>query len=293
MAAYLLIIYWIYEEVKTVVKRVTVMISNVSRITILFLVITLFLVVPGLAQEEEEFFEEEFEEEFDEEFMDDEEFFDDEEVLDEEDAFLEGDEFGEDDFFEDEGELQFGGELEEEPEEDFGEEDNRLGFTVQIVGALPGLPGNTSGGTSVFYPTYKNSALAKWVSPTPFFRISVDFPNYLELGPIGFRTGVDIGMASFESDPDVLPIDGKFGGIAAFGVATTTFGVTNLKLGVGIVGSSPAYMASQSFGFSLGSSLDLRLGIRATTAYGPPEEIKREGTHASWVDAFVAFGISF
>ena len=118
MAAYLLIIYWIYEEVKTVVKRVTVMISNVSRITILFLVITLFLVVPGLAQEEEEFFEEEFEEEFDEEFMDDEEFFDDEEFLDEEDAFLEGDEFGEDDFFEDEGELQFGGELEEEPEED-------------------------------------------------------------------------------------------------------------------------------------------------------------------------------
>ena len=62
---------------------------------------------------------------------------------------------------------------------------------------------------------------------------------------------------------------------------------------VGIVGSSPAYMASQSFGFTLGPSLDLRLGIRATTAYGPPEEIKREGTHASWVDAFVAFGMTF
>ena len=265
------------------------MISSISRITILFLVITLFLVVPGLAQEEEEFFEEEF----DEEFMDDEEFLDDDEFLDEEDTFLEGDEFGEDDLFEDEGDLEFGGELEEEPEEDFGEEDNRLGITVQIVGALPGLPGNTSGGTGVFYPTYKNSALTKWVSPTPFFRISVDFPNYLELGSIGFRTGVDIGIASFESDPDVLPVDGKFGGITAFGVATTTFGVTNLKLGVGIVGSSPAYMASQSFGFALGPSLDLRLGIRATTAYGPPEEIKREGTHASWVDAFVAFGISF
>ena len=289
MAAYLLIIFWIYEEVNLVVKRVAVMISSISRITILFLVITLFLVVPGLAQEEEEFFEEEF----DEEFMDDEEFLDDDEFLDEEDTFLEGDEFGEDDLFEDEGDLEFGGELEEELEEDFGEEDNRLGITVQIVGALPGLPGNTSGGTSVFYPTYKNSALTKWVSPTPFFRISVDFPNYLELGSIGFRTGVDIGMTSFESDPDVLPVDGKFGGITAFGVATTTFGVTNLKLGVGIVGSSPAYMASQSFGFALGPSLDLRLGIRATTAYGPPEEIKREGTHASWVDAFVAFGMTF
>ena len=286
---YLLIIFWIYEELKLVVKRVAVMISSISRITILFLVITLFLVVPGLAQEEEEFFEEEF----DEEFMDDEEFLDDDEgFLDEEDSFLEGDEFGEDGLFEDEGDLEFGGELEEELEEDFGEEDNRLGITVQIVGALPGLPGNTSGGTSVFYPTYKNSALTKWVSPTPFFRISVDFPNYLELGSIGFRTGVDIGMASFESDPDVLPVDGKFGGITAFGVATTTFGVTNLKLGVGIVGSSPAYMASQSFGFALGPSLDLRLGIRATTAYGPPKEIKREGTHASWVDAFVAFGIT-
>lgn len=271
-------------------KRVTEIISNISRITILFLVITLFLMVPGLAQEEEEFFEEEF----DEEFMDDEEFFDDEEFLDEEDTFLEGDEFGEDDFFEDEGDIEFGGELEEESEEeDFGEEDNSSGITVQIVGALPGLPGNTSGGTSVFYPTYKNSSLAKWISPTPFFRISIDFPNYLELGSVGFRTGVDIGMASFESDPDVLPIDGKFGGITAFGVVTTTFGVTNLKLGVGIVGSSPAYMASQSFGFALGPSLDLRLGVRATTAYGPPEEIKREGTHASWVDAFVAFGITF
>ena len=290
MAAYLLIIFWIYEEVKLVVKRVSVMISSISRITILFLVITLFLVVPGLAQEEEEFFEEEF----DEEFMEDEEFLDDDEFLDEEDTFLEGDEFGEDDFFEDEGDLEFGGELEEElEEEDFGGEDSRLGITVQIVGALPGLPGNTSGGTGVFYPTYKNSALTKWVSPTPFFRISVEFPNYLELGSIGFRTGVDIGIASFESDPDVLPVDGKFGGITAFGVATTTFGVTNLKLGVGIVGSSPAYMASQSFGFALGPSLDLRLGIRATTAYSPPEEIKREGTHASWVDAFVAFGISF
>ena len=290
MVGYLLIIFWIYEELKLVVKRVAVMISSISRITILFLVITLFLVVPGLAQEEEEFFEEEF----DEEFMDDEEFLDDDEFLDEEDTFLEGDEFGEDDFFEDEGDLEFGGELEEEPEEeDFGEEDSRLGITVQIVGALPGLPGNTSGGTGVFYPTYKNSALTKWVSPTPFFRISVDFPNYLELGSIGFRTGVDIGMTSFESDPDVLPVDGKFGGITAFGVATTTFGVTNLKLGVGIVGSSPAYMASQSFGFALGPSLDLRLGIRATTAYGPPEEIKREGTHASWVDAFVAFGMTF
>ena len=73
MAAYLLIIFWIYEEVKLVMKRVAVMISSISRITILFLVITLFLVVPGLAQEEEEFFEEEF----DEEFMDDEEFLDD------------------------------------------------------------------------------------------------------------------------------------------------------------------------------------------------------------------------
>ena len=291
MAAYLSIIFWIYKEVKLVVKRVAVMISSISRITILFLVITLFLVVPGLAQEEEEFFEEEF----DEEFMDDEEFLDDDEgFMDEEDTFLEGDEFGEDDFFEDEGDLEFGGELEEELEEDdFGEEDSRSGITVQIVGALPGLPGNTSGGTGVFYPTYKNSALTKWVSPTPFFRISVDFPNYLELGSIGFRTGVDIGIASFESDPDVLPVDGKFGGITAFAVATTTFGVTNLKLGVGIVGSSPAYMASQSFGFALGPTLDLRLGIRATTAYGPPEEIKREGTHASWVDAFVAFGMTF
>ena len=260
------------------------LILNLSRFMTLFLIVLLLGIGPLYAQEEEEFFEGEF----DEEFLDEEEGF-----FDDEDAFLEDDEFNEDEFFDEEGDLEFGGEAEEEAaEEEFDEGDTRQGYTIQISGVLPGMPGKTSAGASVFYPTYKNSSLAKWISPTPFFRVSVDFPFYFEFGSIGFRAGLDVGMASFETDPDVLPIGGKFGGLSAFGVVTVPIGVTNLRFGAGIVGTSPAYMASQSFGFALGPALDVRFGLRATTAYNPPDEIKRDGTHASWVDGFVSVGLT-
>lgn len=260
------------------------LILRISRVITLVLMVELLGMAPLTAQEEEEFFEEEFGEEF---------FEEGDEFLDEEDEFLEGDEFGEDEFFDEEGDLEFGGEEEVGTVEEFDEGDTRSGYTIQVTGALPGMPGKTSAGTSVFYPTYKNSSLAKWISPTPFFRVSIDFPFYFELGPIGFRAGLDVGMAAFETDPDVLPIGGKFGGLSAFAVATVPIGVTNLRFGAGMVGSSPAYMASQSYGFALGPAFDLRIGLRATTAYSPPDEIKRDGTHASWVDGFVSVGFTF
>ena len=52
-------------------------------------------------------------------------------------------------------------------------------------------------------------------------------------------------------------------------------------------------MAVQSVGMALGEMLDLRLGVRATSAYNVPDGLTTTGTHMSWVDAFMALGMTF
>ena len=86
---------------------------------------------------------------------------------------------------------------------------------------------------------------------------------------------------------------GKFGGIGFFGVVTIPSGPANLRLGVGMLGTSPAYMAVQCIGMALGDMLDLRLGVRSTAAYNVPDGLTTAGTHMSWVDAFMALGMTF
>ncbi len=195
-----------------------------------------------------------FEEEFGEEFLDEEGF------LEEEDFPLEGDEFGDEEFFDEEG-------------------------TITVSGGMP---------------TFRNSTLLPWLG-TPNGRVSVDLPSYLSIGPIGFRLGAEVGTYDFTYDEtgltiknkDVLPLKGKFGGIGFFGVITIPSGPANLRLGMGMLGTSPAYMAVQSIGMALGDLLDLRLGIRATAAYNVPDGLTTAGTHMSWVDAFMALGVTF
>ena len=251
-----------------------------------FISLFLFLaVVPCQAQEEEEFFEEEFDEEFlDEDFLDEEGF------MDEEDAFLEGEEFGEDEFFEEEGDIgdeDFGGfdeEMGELFEEDF-EGDTRVGYTIMVSGGMP---------------TFRNSTLLPWLG-SPNGRIGVDLPFYLSLGPIGFRVGAEVGFYGFAydetgldvQDKKVLPLEGQFGGVGFFGIVTIPSGPANLRFGAGMLGTSPAYMAVQSLGFAVGDIMDLRLGVRATAAYNVPDGLTTAGTHMSWVDAFIAFGVTF
>tara|TARA_Y100001956_G_scaffold26773_2_gene26598 strand:- start:3361 stop:4143 length:783 start_codon:yes stop_codon:yes gene_type:complete len=233
-----------------------------------------------------------FEDEFGDEFLDE-----DEDFLDEEDFPLESDdfddEFGEDEFLD-----------EEEFDEDFddgemlgfddGEEtmlatnyegDTRQGYTVMLYGGMP---------------TFRNSTLLPWLG-IPNGRIGIDLPFYLSFGPIGFRVGGEVGTYDFEfddtglnvTDKKLLPLGGKFGGIGLFGVVTVSSGPANLKVGMGMVGTSPAYMAVQSLGIALGDLMDLRLGVRATAAYNIPDGLSTSGTHMSWVDAFMALGATF
>jgi hypothetical protein len=62
---------------------------------------------------------------------------------------------------------------------------------------------------------------------------------------------------------------------------------------MGMLGTSPAYMAVQSIGVAVADIVDLRLGVRATAAYNVPDGLTTAGTHMSWVDAFIALGTTF
>ena len=262
--------------------------NNMRKRLFWFISCFLFLaVVPSQAQEEEEFFEEEFGEEF----------LDEEGFLDEEDSFLEGEEFGEEEFFEEGDQLDdedlsgfdedFGGfdeELDESFEEDF-EGDTRVGYTIMVSGGMP---------------TFRNSTLLPWLGSFNG-RIGVDLPFYLSLGPIGFRVGGEVvfyGFAYDETglevqDKEVLPLEGQFGGVGFFGIVTIPSGPANLRFGAGLLGTSPAYMAVQSLGFAVSDIMDFRLGVRATAAYNVPDGLTTTGTHMSWVDAFMALGLTF
>ena len=226
----------------------------------------------GLDFEDEEF-SLDGEEMFDDEFSDD-EFSDDE---------FGNDEFGDDEFSIDDSFAS----SETLTLEQNSEGDTRTGYSVLVSGGIP---------------VFRNSTLLDW-NGSPSGRISIDLPNYFTIGPIGFRIGAEFVNYGFSYDEtglnindqnrDQLPLKGKLNGIGFFGVSTFTSGPGNLRVGIGMLNTSPAYTFAQSIGFALGRVLDIRLGIRGTVAYNVPNEIPTDGTHISWVDSFMAMGITF
>ena len=233
--------------------------------------------VPGMTysqQEEDEGIfwgeEEEFEGfEEDEFLLEDEEFFEeDEEFFEEDEEFLEEEEFLEDEEF-------FLGEEEAEEEEqtsvEFAEEARREGFTIQVSAASPG---------------YVNHALMTWNSSVDF-RASVDLPMLLQIGPVKFRLGAEVTTFRFKNH---LPIRGEFGGVGFLGMVMFPAGPSNVQIGAGVMGSTPAFVAAQSFGMSVANLFDVRIGVRSTTTFGVPEELKASGARAAWMDGFVAVG---
>ena len=234
------------------------------------------------AQEEEGIFWGEEEESFgDEEF-----FGDDEEIFDEEEGFFEEDEgefeeedLGEEEEFFDEAEDDEFDEFLVEEEEAVDEADEsgvglarkaeQEGFTIQLSAASPG---------------YVNSTLMTWNS---FFdlRLGLELPFIMQLGPVKFRLGLEVGSFKFEN---YLPVGGVFKGVSGAAILSIPAGDSRIKLGVGIAGSSPAIVASQSFGIPVGESLIMRIGVRSTAAADPPPEVKTYGSMAAWLDGFVA-----
>ena len=222
---------------------------------------------PLCAQEEEEgegIIWGEEEEGFDEDFFgEDEEFFDEGEELFEEEFGAE-EEFGDelDQFLEEDELLEEGFE-----EESFDEEPVDFGYNVRL---------------SVASPSYVNNTLMTWNSFMDV-RLGADLPFSFRVGPIRMRLGAEVVTYKFEN---YLPVGGKFNGVGIYGMMTFPAGPSDMHLGVGVLGSSPAVVLGQSFGIPYRDNVILKLGTRATMLANPPEQIKAIGPAAAWLEGF-------
>jgi len=252
----------------------------ISFILGLLLVLTPFSILS--AQDEgddavEEIFwgDEEVDEGLDEEF----DFSEDEELGDDD---LEGfefedegfdDEFGEDDeFTEDDGGEDFAEDF-AEPEENIQEVAQRLGYTLNLIGSSPSF---------VSHPlqTY-NSGVD--------FRAAFEFPMLLQMGPFRFRLGAEVGTFKFKN---YKPIGGTFSGVHITGIISFPAGPGQVRLGGGVVGKGFGFIAENSYGMTIGNALDLRVGLRSTTAFGVKDSAKNNLGTVSWMDGTVSIGVN-
>ena len=208
-----------------------------------------------------------------EEFIDD-EFSDDEFIDDEGFEFGDEDDLGfEDDFAEDE-DLSFEDDfIEEEPEEDLSEIAQRMGYSINIAGSSP---------------TFVNHQLSTYNSGIDF-RISFELPMLMEFGPLRFRLGVEVGTFKFTN---YKPIGGEYSGVHITGILSFPAGPGQVKVGGGLIGSGFGFILENSYGLTLGNSLDLRVGVRSTTAFGIKDSAKNDLGTVSWFDGLIIFGVT-
>tara|TARA_B100001029_G_scaffold86051_1_gene70657 strand:+ start:237 stop:800 length:564 start_codon:yes stop_codon:yes gene_type:complete len=122
------------------------------------------------------------EEEEDEEFFDeDEEFLEDDEDFEEDpDAFF--DEEEEDEFYDDEGEFEEEEFDEEMSSTDLSDAALKMGYTLTLHGASPAL---------VSHSLYTYNSFVN-------FRLGVEMPILMQVGPLRFRLGAELGTVKFE-----------------------------------------------------------------------------------------------
>jgi hypothetical protein len=259
-------------------KHKTQTLFPISLMLGLFLIFTPFSILT--AQEEDDAVEEIFwgdeeedadlEEEFD--FSEDEEFGEDDlEGFEFEDDALD-EEFGEDEF-DDEGGIDFSEDFEEEPEEDIGAVADRLGYTLNIIGSSPGFVNHS-------LRTY-NSGMN--------FRATFEFPMLLQMGPVRFRLGAEVGTFKFTN---YKPIGGTYSGVHVTGILSFPAGPGQVRLGGGMIGKGFGVIAENSYGFALGDALDIRLGVRSTTAFNVTDDKKNKLGTVSWLDGILVLGVS-
>tara|TARA_B100000315_G_scaffold220351_1_gene222984 strand:+ start:431 stop:1270 length:840 start_codon:yes stop_codon:yes gene_type:complete len=202
-------------------------------------------------------------------YDEDEYYEDDEEYLDEDEEYSED----EDEYYE-EDEYLYGGEEEYElTDVEFAEEAKKRGYTIHFTAASPG---------------YVDHTLLKWNSNVDY-RFGIDFPLLLEMGPLKIRFGIEIATFKFENSQ---PVGGEFSGTGGLGMIRLPAGPSNIHFGLGLLGETSVYTIGQSFGFSMGNVLDVRFGIRSTTAMTIPNTHFENEKNARWLDGFVTFGFT-
>jgi hypothetical protein len=255
-------------------KHKTQTLFPISLMLGLFLIFTPFSILT--AQEEDDAVEEIFwgdeeedadlEEEFD--FSEDEEFGED----DLEGFEFDDEEFSDDEFSEDEGE-DFSEDFADEPEETVQEAASRIGYTLNLSGSSPG---------------FVNHQLSTYNSGMDF-RATFEFPMLLEMGPFRFRLGAEVGTFKFTN---YKPVGGTFSGVHVTGILSFPAGPGQVRIGGGLVGSGFGVIAENSYGMTIGNALDLRVGLRSTTAFGIKDSKKNDLGTVSWLDGILVIGVS-
>ena len=111
----------------------------------------------------------------------------------------------------------------------------------------------------------------------------------LQIVGVRFRLGAEVGTFKFTNGK---PIGGVYSGIQAVGLLSFPAGPGQVRIGGGIVGKGFGFVAENSYGFALGDALDIRLGIRSTTALNVKDDKDNVLGTASWLDGLVILGIS-
>ncbi|MBC8345551.1 MAG: hypothetical protein ISR82_07995 [Candidatus Marinimicrobia bacterium] len=196
--------------------------------------------------------------------------------LDEEFDFSEdeefGDEFSDDEFAEDEGDESFSEDF-EEPEETVSEAASKMGYTLNLIGSSPG---------------FVNHQLRTYNSGMDF-RATFEFPMLLEMGPFRFRLGAEVGTFKFTN---YKPIGGTYSGVHITGILSFPAGPGQVRLGGGMIGKGFGVIAENSYGMTIGNALDLRIGLRSTTAFGIKDSAKNSLGTVSWMDGIIAIGVN-
>ena len=215
----------------------------------------------GDEEEDESFDEEEYLEE-EEEYLEEDESFDEEE-------YLEDDEFYEDD------ESEFEEDEEGLSDTELSDMASRMGFSINISGASPGFVNHVLN-------TYNNN-------PQVNYRLSIEFPLLMQLMGVRFRFGLEVGNFGFEN---YLPVGGKYSGITGMGLLAFPAGPGKVILGGGLIGNRFGFSAETTYGFSIGNTLELRAGVRSTTAWNVIDDKNNDLGTISWVDGLIILGFN-
>ncbi len=204
--------------------------------------------------------------------------------------------------YEDEGEYYddeyYEDEYTEEGEEGYYEFDDEAGEYVEDrgVGDISSVELSDraqrmgySLGISYASPGFVNHALNTYNSFADY-RISVELPMLMQLFKSRFRIGFEFGTFAFEN---YMPSGGKYKGNTIMGLLSFPAGPGQVKLGVGKIGGYYGYFAETSYGLALGNILDIRVGVRGTSALGVIDSNSNELGTASWLDGLVILGINF
>ena len=83
-----------------------------------------------------------------------------------------------------------------------------------------------------------------------------------------------------------------FSGVHITGILSFPAGPGQVKIGGGMVGKGFGFIAENSYGFAIGDALDIRIGVRSTTALNVTDTNNNILGTVSWMDGLIVLGVS-